>query len=342
MIDLLITVLTIVVGLGVFGAVLLGAYWLVSHFPGRWRDRGFVWVFAGPAIVMLIIGLMIPAIRTIFFSFRSDDPVNPTFVGLKWYKDIFQARDNRLTVLNNVTWVVLGTLGTTMFALTVARFADGIKGEKTAKSLIFIPTCVSLVGSGLIWKFVYADNARQGLLNAITKAIPGLPKSWGGEGTNNWVLNQGYAGLNPPKGWPGFNTFLLIVIFIWTSAGIATVIFSAAIKGVPESLVEAAKVDGATNKQIFYKVTLPYIRPTIITVMTLTTIAALKAFDIVAAVTGGRFGTSLLANRFLDEIFLQQRDGHGSAFAVLIFVLVIPFVVISRRAQKKAEEMIGG
>lgn len=340
MVDLLGTILTIVIGLGIFAAVLVAAYWLASHLPGRWRERGFVGVFVGPAVVLLIAGLLVPAIRTIVFSLRSD-AVNPTFVGFKWYQDIFSERDNRLTVLNNLTWVVVGTLGTTLFALTVARFADGIKGEKAAKSLIFIPTCVSLVGSGLIWKFVYADNSRQGLLNTITKVIPGLPKSWGGEGANNWVLNPGYGGISPPKGMPGFNTFLLIVIFIWTSAGIATVIFSAAIKGVPESLIEAAKIDGATNKQIFYKVTLPYIRSTIVTVMTLVTISGLKAFDIVAAVTGGRFGTSLLANRFLDEIFLQQRDGHGSAFAVVIFILVIPFVVISRRAQKKAEEMMG-
>jgi alpha-glucoside transport system permease protein len=278
---LISTVLTIVIGLAAFAAVLVLAYGLVSKLPRRLRNPGFVWVFLGPAIVFVVIGLLIPAIRTTYMSLHSDAAVHPGFVGLKWYKDIFSERDNRLTVLNNITWVVVGTLGTTLFALTVARFADGIKGEKTAKSLIFIPTCVSLVGSGLIWKFVYADNSRQGLLNAVTKAIPGLPKSAGGLGSNNWVLNPGYAGLNPPKGLPGFNTFLLIIIFIWSSAGIATVIFSAAIKGVPESLIEAAKIDGATNKQTFYKVTLPYIRSTIVTVMTLITISGLKAFDIV-------------------------------------------------------------
>lgn len=339
--DLIGTILTIVIGLGAFAGVLLAAYWVMMHLPGRWRERGFVLVFLGPALVFVFVGLLVPAIRTFYLSLLSDSSVDRKWVGLKWYGDILSDGDNRLTVFNNMTWVVVGTLGTTILALAVARFGDGAKFERAAKSAIFIPTAVSLVGSGLIWKFVYADNAEQGLLNAITKAIPGLPKSWGGEGTNNWVLNRGFGGFDPPSTAPGFNTFLLIVIFMWTSAGISTVVLSAAIKGVPESLLEAAKVDGATDRQVFFKVTLPYIRGTIITVMTLTTIAALKAFDIVAAVSGGRFGTSLLATKFLDTIFLQQREGLGSALACVIFILVIPFVVISRRAQARAEELMG-
>ena len=134
---------------------------------------------------------------------------------------------------------------------------------------------------------------------------------------------------------------LLIVIFIWASTGFAVVVFSAAIKGVPESLIEAARVDGATRRQAFYKVTLPYIRATIVTVATTTTISGLKAFDIVAASTGGNFGTSTIANQFFVVKFVQGRDGIGSAFAVLIFILVVPVVVINRRAQRRAEEMIG-
>jgi alpha-glucoside transport system permease protein len=337
---LLSTLLTIVVGLGAFALVLLVAYGLATLLPGRWRERGFVAVFTGPALIFLIIGLLAPAIRTIYMSLMSDSAVDRKFVGLKHYGEILSGRETRLTVLNNLTWVVVGTLLTTLFALIVARFSDGMKGERTAKSMIFIPTAVSLAGAGITWKFVYADNARQGLLNAVTNAVPGLPKSFGGTGRANWVLNRNFGPLDPPSGYPGFNTFLLIVIFIWASAGIATVFFSAAIKGVPESLIEAAKVDGATDRQAFYKVTLPYIRPTIITVMTITTIAALKAFDIVQAVTGGRFGTSLLATSFLDTIFLQQREGLGSAIACVIFILVIPFVVISRRAQVRAQEMM--
>ena len=154
------------------------------------------------------------------------------------------------------------------------------------------------------------------------------------------LIERGFGGATPPTNAPGFNTLLLIVIFIWASAGFATVIFSAAIKGVPDSLIEAAKVDGATNRVAFYKVTLPYIRATIITVATTTTIAGLKAFAVVAATTGGNFGTSTIANQFYITKFVQGRDGMGSALAVVNFILVIPVVVMNRRAQRRAEEMM--
>ena len=133
----------------------------------------------------------------------------------------------------------------------------------------------------------------------------------GGDGERLWVLERGFGGFDPPATAPGFNTFLLIVIFIWTQAGFATVIFSAAIKGVPDELIEAAKVDGATDRQTFYKVTLPYIQTTIITVATTITFAGLKAFDIVAATTGGRFGTSTIANEFYVTTFVQGRGGSA-------------------------------
>jgi alpha-glucoside transport system permease protein len=232
--------------------------------------------------------------------------------------------------------VIVGTAVTLIVGLTVARFADGMRGEKSAKSMIFIPGAISLVGAGIIWRFVYAGPPfKVGLLNAIHKLF-------GGNGQKNWLVDRNFGPITPPDTVPGFNTFLLIVIFIWASTGFATVVFSAAMKGVPESLVEAARVDGATKRQAFYKVTLPYIRATIITVATTTTIAGLKAFDIVAATTGGNFGTSTIANDFYRVYFVQSRSGMGSALAVLIFILVVPVVVINRRAQARAEEMMAG
>jgi alpha-glucoside transport system permease protein len=245
-------------------------------------------------------------------------------------------------VFNSILWVTAGTAITIIIGLAVARYADGMRGEKVAKSAIFIPVAVSLVGAGLIWTFVYAgppfDN---GLLNAVTGSIPGLPDSMGGDGERLWYLERGFGPFDPPSSAPGFNTFLLIVIFIWAQAGFAMVIFSAAIRGVPDSLIEAAKVDGATNRQVFYRVTLPYIRGTVVTVTTLTMIAGLKAFDIVAATTGGHFDTSTIANEFYQTKFVQGRNGLGAALAVLIFVLVIPIVIMNRQAQKRAEEMMG-
>lgn len=322
------------------GVLLGGLYRLTAFVPKRWQEGARFWVFLLPAAVCVIIGLLIPAIRTIYLSTLDDNA--KSFVGFENYQTVFENTGTRLTVFNSAVWVIVGTIFTVIIGLAVARFADNVRGEKIYKTAIFVPGAISLVGAGVIWLFVYAgppfDN---GLLNAITGIIPGLPDSAGGTGERLWTLERGFAGLTPPASAPGFNTFLLIIIFIWTQAGFATVIFSAAIKGVPDELLEAARVDGATDRQAFYLVTLPYIQVTIITVATTITFAGLKAFDIVAATTGGRFGTSTIANEFYVTTFVQNRSGLGASLAVLIFVLVIPIIFLNRKAQKRAEEMVG-
>jgi alpha-glucoside transport system permease protein len=338
--DLIMALVAVAIALGGLLALLGGLYWLSGKMPKKWQEGWRSWVFLFPAMVAMIVGLLVPAIRTIYLSLLDDN--GKEFVGLSNYKTVFTTTGTRLTVFNSMTWVFVGTIFTVIVGLSVARFADGLRGEKAAKSAIFIPGAISLVGAGIIWKFVYDGPPFEvGLLNSITESIPGLPASMGGDGDRIWLLERGFGGAEPPATAPGFNTFLLIVIFIWASAGFATVIFSAAIKGVPDSLLEAARVDGATDRQAFYKVTLPYIRATIITVGTTITIGGLKAFDIVAATTGGRFGTSTIANEFYVTKFVQGRGGLGSALAVLIFVLVIPVVIMNRSAQKRAEEMMG-
>jgi len=338
--EVLKAIVVVVLSLAALIAFLGLLYWLTTLLPRKWQDSWKAWVFLFPAMIAILVGLLIPAIRTIYISFLDDNAKE--FVGFDNYTDIFTTTGTRLTVFNSIVWVSVGTIVTLVVGLAVARYADNIRGERAAKSAIFIPGAVSLVGAGLIWTFVYAgppfDN---GLLNAVTGSIPGLPDSMGGNGERLWLLERGFGGFDPPDSAPGFNTFLLIITFIWAQAGFAMVIFSAAIKGVPDSLIEAAKVDGATNRQVFYKVTLPYIRATVVTVATLTMIAGLKVFDIVAATTGGRFGTSTIANEFYVTKFVQGRNGLGAALAVLIFVLVIPIILMNRHAQKRAEEMMG-
>jgi alpha-glucoside transport system permease protein len=338
--ELVKAIVVVSLSLAILLAFLGLLYWLTGFLPKRWQESWRAWVFLFPAALAMVVGLLIPAVRTLYLSLFND--TSKKWVGLDNYLDIFQTRGTRLTVFNSILWVTAGTAITIIIGLAVARYADGMRGEKVAKSAIFIPVAVSLVGAGLIWTFVYAgppfDN---GLLNAVTGSIPGLPDSMGGDGERLWYLERGFGPFDPPSSAPGFNTFLLIVIFIWAQAGFAMVIFSAAIRGVPDSLIEAAKVDGATNRQVFYRVTLPYIRGTVVTVTTLTMIAGLKAFDIVAATTGGHFDTSTIANEFYQTKFVQGRNGLGAALAVLIFVLVIPIVIMNRQAQKRAEEMMG-
>ena len=336
--DLFGAFFTVIVGMAILGALLGGLYFLTRYLPGSWRERGQVLVFVGPAVFLVFVGLFVPAFLSLWVSFRDDG--GKRWVGLDNYHEIFSGRGTRLILFNSFTWVVGGTLFVVIVGLAIARFADGMRFEKVAKSAIFIPAAISLAGAGIIWKFIYAGPPFEvGLANQVTKAIPGLPASLGGEGDKIWLVDRNIGALNPPASVPGLNTIMLVVIFIWAAAGLATVFFSAAIKGVPEALIDAARVDGATQRQVFYKVTLPYISATVVAVATITAIGALKVFDIVAATTGGNFGTSTIANEFYRVYFVQGRNGFGSAFAVLLFLLLIPVVVMNRRAQKRAEEL---
>ena len=336
--DLFGAFFTVMVGLAILAAALGGLYFLTKYLPGGWRERTQVMLFVGPAIFLVFAGLFVPAIRTMWVSLRDDS--GQKWVGLDNYTEIFSGKGTRLILFNSFTWVVGGTIVVVIVGLAIARFADGMKGERVAKSLIFIPAAISLAGAGIIWKFVYAGPPfKVGLANQVASAIPGLSASLGGEGDKLWLVDREFGGVTPPSSAPGMNSFLLIVIFIWAATGLATVFFSAAIKGVPDALIDAARVDGATKRQVFYKVTLPYITATVVAVATITAIGALKVFDIVAATTGGNFGTSTIANEFYRVYFVQGRNGFGSALAVLLFLLVIPVVVINRRAQKRAEEL---
>ena len=338
--DVISAIVVSAIAIAALLALLGSLYWLSGKLPKKWQEGTRSWIFLLPAAFAMTVGLLVPAIRTVYLSLLDDN--EKEFVGLDNYVDVFTTSGTRLTVFNSMAWVFAGTIVTVIVGLAVARFADGMRAEKAAKSAIFIPGAVSLVGAGVIWGFIYAGPPFEvGLLNRLADTVPGIPESAGGNGDRLWLLERGIGGLDAPESAPGFNTFLLIVIFIWANAGFATVIFSAAIKGVPSSLIEAAKVDGATDRQTFYKVTLPYIRATIVTVATTTTIAGLKAFDIVAATTGGRFGTSTIANEFYVTKFVQGRGGLGSALAVMIFILVVPVVVMNRQAQRRAEEMMG-
>jgi|KBSMisStandDraft_5_1062788.scaffolds.fasta_scaffold66827_2 alpha-glucoside transport system permease protein len=329
---------TVLFGMAILAAALGGLYFLTRYLPGSWRERGQVLVFVGPAVFLVFVGLFVPAVRTVWVSFRDDS--GRRFVGLDNYNEIFSGKGTRLILFNSFTWVVGGTLFVVIVGLAIARFADGMRGERIWKSMIFIPAAISLAGAGIIWKFVYAGPPfENGLANQVAKAVPGLPASFGGEGDKIWLVDRNLGSLNPPASAPGLNTIMLVVIFIWAAAGLATVFFSAAIKGVPDALIDAARVDGATQRQVFYKVTLPYISATVVAVATITAIGALKAFDIVIATTGGNFGTSTIANEFYRVYFIQGRLGFGSAYSALLCLLLIPVVVMNRRAQQRAEEL---
>jgi alpha-glucoside transport system permease protein len=314
----------LLVAAGIGGLVVLigGLYWLASQLPEPWRERARTVVFLGPAI-LLLIGLIAPALINFRYSFNNTED---NWYGLGNYRDIFTNTDNLKVFSNTIWWALIVTAASTVLGIVIARFADRMRGEAIAKALIFLPTAISMVGAGIIWNFVYSGKD-YGLLNNLLPGDPKFflqdPKLFGIDST--WL--------------PGLNSLLIMLVVIWIQAGFSTVVISAALKGVPDDLVEAAKIDGATDRQAFYKVVLPYVKGTIITVATTTVLAVLKIFDIIQTMgKGGLFGTSTMANQMYETTFSQFNDGLGAAWAVLLFILVVPVVFVNSRNQRAMRE----
>jgi alpha-glucoside transport system permease protein len=222
-----------------------------------------------------------------------------------------------------VLWVVLVPLTSTSVGLAYAVFIDRARGEKTLKALVFMPMAISMVGAGVIWKFMYtyrgAEREQIGLLNQILVWFGGEPKQFL---------------LDAPE-----NTFFLIAVMVWIQTGFAMVILSAAIKGIPTEIVEAARLDGANGRQQFFSITVPSIRGALIVVVTTITIGTLKVFDIVRTMTAGNFETSVVANEMYTQAFRASEPGRGAALALILFLMVLPIVLYNARQLKKQREI---
>jgi alpha-glucoside transport system permease protein len=272
-----------------------------------------------PAVLLILIGLLYPALSTVWGSFH--DRAGNAWVGVDNYHTIFTDSEQLKVLRNTALWVILVPTVSTGIGLVYAVLIDRAKFEKFAKSLIFLPLAISLVGASLIWKFVYDykdQSANQiGLANEILKVL--------GFNTYNFLLNQPW------------NNLFLIVIMIWVQAGFAMTILSASIKAIPVDITEAARLDGVGGLKMFRYITVPSIRPALIVVLTTISITTLKVFDIVRTATGGNFDTSVLAYEFYVQSFRAFDQGLGAALATLIFVLVLPIVIYNVRQMRRLE-----
>lgn len=322
---------------GVGGVALL--FWvfnsLVERLPDALRSRLLPFVFVGPGIAILAWYLAIPALRTFWISlFSRDGPeaglgffqllASESFVGLRNYVAVFTEQLMLQSFRNNLMWIVFGSTFSVVFGLVIAVLADRSSFEKVAKSLIFLPMAISFVGAGIIWNFIYeyrpAGQAQIGLLNDIVVALGGTPQAW-----PQWV------GIAP------WNNLFLIVIVIWLQAGFAMVLFSAALKGIPEELLEASRIDGANEFQIFFRIMVPHISGTIVSVWTTIVIFTLKIFDVVWVMTGGQFGTHVIATQFYRQSFTNRNSGFGSAIAIVLLLTVVPVMIYNLRQFRKRE-----
>lgn len=300
----------IIWGVGGVAILYIVSNWLIELLPDHWTRRLSPFVFVGPAVAILTWFLFLPTIRTFYLSLFNNN--STVFVGLQNYVAAFTERSMIESFRNNLYWLVIGTSLSVIFGLLIAVLADRSSFESIAKSLIFLPMAISFVGAGVIWRFIYyyrpANMVQTGLLNAIVTLFGGETQAW-------TTLLQPW------------NNFFLIVIMVWLQTGYAMVIFSSAIKGVPEELLEAARVDGANEFQIFFKIIIPQIQGTIITVTTTIVIFSLKIFDVVLVMTGGQYGTEVIATQFYRQFFSNRNFGYGSAISIVLLIAVIPIMI---------------
>ena len=324
-----LVILAVALLVGVLGVFIV--FWamdqLVDWLPARFREGVRPYGFVGPALVILTVFLIYPVINTIVVSFR--DAGSSGFVGLDNYRFVFSDPSMLRSLRNTATWIVVVPLVAVSTGLAFATLADRLRhGESVAKSLIFLPMAISFVGAAVTWRLVYSYRPQGfgsniGLLNAVkTSVVGGEPVAWLSQ--QSWNLNNVY----------------LMVIMVWVQTGFAMVVLSSAIKAIPDELIEAARIDGATEFQVFRRIIVPSILPTIVVVTTYMVINAMKVFDIVFVMGNAEANhTEVVAERMIRWFFIQSNDGRGAAIAVILFLAVIPVMVWNVRQFRRQEEI---
>jgi alpha-glucoside transport system permease protein len=317
-----IVAIALLLGVGGVFFLFAAANRVVDWLPERYREGVRPYVFVGPCLVVLSVFLVYPVINTMLLSFK--DAQSLEFVGLENYGFAFTDEGMLRAMRNTAGWIVVVPLVAVSIGLVFAALADRLRrGEAVAKSMIFLPMAISFAGAAITWRLIYAFRPEEfgtniGLLNGIVMGLGGEPVDW--------------IGIQP------WNNLLLMVIMVWMQTGFAMVVLSAAIKSIPSTIIEAARIDGASEMQVFRWVIVPSILPTIVVVATYMIINAMKVFDIVFIIGNAESnGTEVIAERMLDWFFIADHRGRGAAIAVVLFVAVIPVMIWNIRRFREQE-----
>ncbi|HEY9409864.1 MAG TPA: sugar ABC transporter permease [Jiangellaceae bacterium] len=316
--DNISTAIVVVVGVpAVTVLYVLGIERLLRLVPERRRRTVRPWLWLLPGVAFLGVFLIYPAIKTAVLSLM--DKRSQEFVGLDNYTGLFGQNGFGQVLANNALWIVVFTGAVLVFGLIIAVLADRVRYETGVKALIFLPLAISFVAAGVIWNFMYAFDPEVGTLNATLGAVGAEPVSW---------LTE----------WPR-NTFMIIIVGVWMWVGFAMVILSAGLKGIDVNLLEAARIDGANELQVFFRIILPLLMPTLAVVGTTIVITALKTFDIVFVMTAGNYDTEVMASLFYRERFTNGDAGAAAAVAVLLLLAIIPVMLVNIRRFRAQEAM---
>lgn len=313
---------SVIEAVGGFVIILALVIFVAGRVTGRLQRPLTILIFLGPTVLLLLVGLIVPAIITAQNSFKNQqflgEPNCPSKIpgtpcvkgaGVSNYKFAFTDDYTLATFRHTILWFIIVPAVTVVIGLLAALLMDRMKHTALVKTLIFLPTAVSLVGGSVIWLNIY-NPPPTGLLSSVVKGL-------GWKHPPTWLLSS-----------PG-NMFLEMVILVWIQAGFAMVVLNAALKAIPEDILEAARMDGATGFTLFRTVQVPMIRSTLIVVTTTIMIMTLKAFDIVHTLFNGNFGTDVLANQLYGQLFTTNQVSRGSALAVILFVSVTPLVIFN-------------
>ena len=321
---ILVMFVAIVVGVGGVFALFWGLDRAVSWLPARFAEGVRPYVYIGPAMVVLSVFLVYPVINTVVLSFK--DNIGQDWVGFDNYEFMFTDESMLRSIRNTVGWIVIVPLVAVSIGLVFATLADRLRrGEAVAKSLIFLPMAISFVGASVTFRLIYSYRPE-------------------GFGTNIGLMNGIWMGLgNEPVPWLAetpWNNLLLMVIMIWMQTGFSMVVLSSAIKAIPSEIIEAARIDGASELQVFRRITIPSILPTIVVVTTYMVINALKVFDIVFVMGNAESNeTEVIAERMIRWFFIANHDGRAAAIAVVLFLAVVPVMVWNVRKFREQEQL---
>lgn len=295
---------------------------------GTWTP----WLYLAPALLIMTAFIVYPGVSTALLSLRDATGDNwatqacragePCWGIFENFRYALTSDVMRQAFVNNLIWIVVMVSGTVLLGLLIATLADRVRYEPLAKAIIFVPMAISFVGAGVIWRFVYdyrPGEQQVGLLNGLMTALGFQPQAW---------LTI-----------PNLNTLALIVVGTWMWTGFCMTILAAALKGVPDEVIEAARVDGANEWLIFWGIMVPLILPTITVVITTMVINVLKIFDIVYVMTGGNYGTEVIANRMYTEQYQAYNTGRAAAIAVVLIVVIIPAMILNIRRFREQEAM---
>jgi alpha-glucoside transport system permease protein len=294
---------------------------VLNPLPHLRQQRIRPWLWLAPAILFLLVFLFYPTVNTIYLSIRNAD--SSAFVGFDNFDFVFSDSRMRTAMSNNFLWLVVFVPTTVVLGLLMAVLTDRVAYERVVHAILFLPMAISFVAAGVIWKFMYdyrpPGSPQTGTLNALwTSIIPDAQPQ-------PWLIDS------------ATNNLALIFVAVWMFVGFCMVIISAGLKGIPSDLIEAARVDGADEWQLFFRLTLPLLRPTLAVVATTMVINALKVFDVVYVLTNGNYDTDVIGTRMYKEMFSSRNFGHASAIAVVLLVAILPVMVVNVRNFRRQE-----